>query len=460
MKEFKIAEITGAVGGELIKGEESYSVKGFSIDSREISEGQMFFAIVGERNDGHDYIRQVADKGCNSVVISDIEKLPEGIADINVILVENTTRALQSLAAYYLDSLHLKKKIGITGSVGKTSTRDFMYYVSSVKYKTGRNKKNYNNAHGLPLSILEFDEDTEVAVLEMGMDAPGEIKLLTEIVKPDIAIITKIAEVNIAMMKNLDNILKAKMEITTCFNENSTLVVNAACPYLAPEKVSGNYNLITVGGSDKEDYQISDVCDFGDKGIKYTLSREHNSYEIELPTAGAHNAFNAALAIAAGEILGISPDEAAKGLRNASLTGKRLNICEKDGIKVIDDTYNACEDSVKSAIDTLMATEGKRKIAILGDILGLAERAKESHSSVGRYAGEKGADILVAIGDDARYYAEGAKESMDEGKVMFLPEKEDFIRIKDQVIREGDVVLVKASRGMEMEKIVSKILEG
>ncbi len=461
MKEFTIEEIAKATGGEILKGRKDDRVRGFSIDSREVKPGQMFFAIKGENNDGHDYITQTMSKGCSSIVISD-EKRAEELKDddVNVILVKNTTKALQDLSKYYLNLLPLKKKIGVTGSVGKTSTRDMMYYVASTKYKTGRNKKNYNNAHGLPLSILDFDEDTEIAVLEMGMDAPGEIELLTEIVRPDIAIITKIAEVNIAMMKNLDNILKAKMEITSFFDENSVLAVNSSCPYLTPEKVSGRYRLVTVGETEKEDYRVTDICDFGDKGIKYTLSRNHKQYDIELSTAGAHNAFNASLAIAVGELIGVSPEEAAEGLKRAELTGKRLRICEKNGIKVIDDTYNACEDSVKSAIDTLAAAEGSRKIAILGDILGLANRAEACHSSVGRYAAQKNIDLLVAVGDDARYYAEGAKESMEESRVMFFAEKDDFLKVKNSIIRAGDVILVKASRGMEMEKIVNEILEG
>lgn len=459
MKEFTVSEIALATGGKVAAGCGENIVRGFSIDSREISPGMMFFAIVGENNDGHDFINQVTEKGCTAVAVSDEGRVSEAAeAGADVILVENTTKALQLLAKYYLNMLPIKKKIGVTGSVGKTSTRDFMYYVAASKYKTGRNKKNYNNAHGLPLSILEFDEDTEIAVLEMGMDAPGEIALLAEIVRPDIGIITKIAEVNIAMMKNLENILKAKLEITDYFDENCTLIVNSSCPMLAPERVGGKYGLITAGTDGGEEYTVKDICDLGDKGIKYTLIRDHKEYKIELPVAGGHNAVNSALAIAAGGLIGIEPEEAAAGLARAELTGKRLKITEKDGVKVIDDTYNACEDSVKSAIDTLMATEGRRHVAILGDIIGLADRSQASHSSVGRYAADKGVDIIVAVGQEGRYYAEGAAETADESRVMYFPEKEDFIRVKDQVIQEGDVILVKASRGMEMEKIVKEIL--
>lgn len=459
MKEFTVAEIGSAVGGKLAAGSGESIVRGFSIDSREIRPQMMFFAIVGENNDGHDFIEQVIKKGCRTIAVSDESKVSQA-KDLgaDVILVDDTTKALQALAKYYLNMLLLKKKIGVTGSVGKTSTRDFVYYVASSKYKTGRNKKNYNNAHGLPLSILEFDEDTEIAVLEMGMDAPGEIDLLSEIVRPDIAVITKIAEVNIALMKDLDNIFKAKMEITNYFDEDCTLIVNSSCPMLAADKVAGDYGLVTVGVCGDENYTVKDICDLGDKGIKYTLIRDHKEYKITLPVAGAHNALNSALAIAAGGLIGIEPEEAAKGLALAELTGKRLKVTETENLKVIDDTYNACEDSIKSAIDTLAATSGDRHLAILGDIIGLADKAEKSHRAVGRYAAEKGTDLLIAVGREAVYYAEGAKELMDESKVMYFPEKEDFIKVKDQVIQKGDVILVKASRGMEMEKIVNEIL--
>ena len=158
-------------------------------------------------------------------------------------------------------------------------------------------------------------------------------------------------------------------------------------------------------------------------------------------------------------MIDISPEEAAEGLKNAQLTGKRLNVRENNGIKVIDDTYNACEDSIKSAINTLISTEGKRKVAILGDIIGLAHRAKDAHFDIGRYAAEKGIDELIAIGDEARHYAEGAKTIMAQGKIMYFPEKKDFFKEQDELIRPGDVVLVKASRGMELEEIVESILE-
>lgn len=460
MKTFTIGEILKATGGELICGSPADEVRGFAIDSRETGVGDMFFATKGARNDAHDFLADVIEKGCRALVISDMNKLPaEKPDDLSVIVTEDTLKALQELSRWYLNTLPLKKKIGVTGSVGKTSTRDMVYYVSAAKYKTGRNKKNYNSAFGLPLSILEFEPDTEVAVLEMGMDTFGEIELLADIVRPDIGIITHITDVNLLSMENLDNILKAKMEITTFFDESSTLIVNGSCRMLTPEKAAGNYHLITADTKQGADYVISDICDLGDKGIKYTLHRKDKQYEVNLPTAGAHNAMNSALAIAAGELLGIEPQQAIDGLGQAELTGKRLKVRENGGFKVIDDTYNACEDSVKSAINTLMATEGKRKVAVLGDIIGLAHRAEEAHRGIGRYAADRGVDLLIAIGEEARYYAEEAARIMGKDRAVYFPQKKDFIEAMTSLLKKGDVVMVKASRGMELEEVVEEILK-
>ena len=249
------------------------------------------------------------------------------------------------------------------------------------------------------------------------------------------------------------------MEITDYFQQDSVLVVNQSCDLLSKENVAGNYKLVTVGNDGKSDFIVSNICDFGDKGIKYTLDRNHKQYEVTLPVPGAHNAVNATLAIAACESLGISVEEAIEGLHQAQLTAKRLNIRGKGGIKVIDDTYNACPDSMRSALNTLTATKGIRKVAVLGDMYELGPDSGMFHEEIGRYAGEKKIDLLVAIGKDAEYIAEGAREILSPEQVKYFPEKEAFIESMEDMIFPGDVVLVKASRGMEMEKIVKKIFE-
>ena len=464
MREFTIAEVVSAVKGKLVNGSGDGSIFQICTDSRLAEPGDLFFPLIGENNNGHDYLAQVFERGCRSVIVSEPEKIPkeaflsDGMQP-DVILVENTTKALQDLAAYYLGTLPIKHKVAVTGSVGKTSTRDMMYYIASMKYKTGRNIKNFNNWFGLPLSILEFAPDTEAAVLEMGMDNFGQIETLARIAEPDIALITNIGISHIENLGSREGILKAKMEVTSCFDESCTLIVNSDCDMLCRENVTGPYKLVTVGTDEQNEYVVRDICDFGDKGIKYTLIHNDKSYTVNLSVPGAHNALNATLAIAAGRQMGIDIETSVRGLSEAQLTEKRLNIKEKDGIKIIDDTYNACPASVMSAITTLANTEGKRKIAIIGDMYELGGETESAHVEVGRFAGRTGLDYVIAVGDFAKGCAEGAGSFLPDERVLYYKDKQELLPKLDTLLTAGDVVLVKASRGMKMEEIVKEILK-
>ena len=466
MRPFTVEEIIKAVGGTLVSGEKENIVYRVCTDSRKAEPGDLFFPLKGENNDGHDFLGQVLEAGCRTIVVSDESKIPKQAfasqpGDADIIVVDDTTAALQALASYYLDCLPLKKKIAVTGSVGKTSTRDMLYYAASTSFKTGRNPKNFNNYFGLPLSIMDFEPDTEVAVLEMGMASAGEIETLARIARPDIAVITNIGVSHIENLGSREGILKAKLEVTCCFDENSVLVINADNDMLTPENVKGPYRVITVGTGENCDYRINDVCDFGDKGIEYTLCHEGKDYRIKLPVPGAHNAINASLAVAAAGLMGISPETAIKGLEQAELTEKRLNIKKQGRIKVIDDTYNACPESMKSALNTLMSTEveeGGRRVAVLGDMFELGKESPAAHLEVGRYAVEKKPDLLIAVGKDAEYIAQGA-EPLGDGHVLRYETREDLEKEVHEIIRPGDTVLVKASRSMEMEKTVKEILK-
>ncbi len=466
MREFTVGEILKATGGTLVWGRESSRVLSVCTDSRQAKPGDVFFPLIGEVNDAHKFLGQVIKAGCKTLVVSDESKVPKEAflgqsADTDIIVVEDTTKALQDLARYYLNSLPLKKKIAVTGSVGKTSTRDMLYYVASSKYKTGRSIKNFNNGFGLPLSILEFAPDTEIAVLEMGMSSPGEIIKLAELVRPDIAVITNIGVSHVENLGSRMGILREKMDVCAYFDETSALIINADNDMLTEENVKGNYNLITVGSEEYSAYTVNDVCDFGDKGIKYSLCHDDKKYEVSLPVPGAHNAINSALAVAAGSMLGITAEEAIAGLQAAELTGSRLKVKSGGGIKVIDDTYNACPESMKGAIDTLMATEpaeGGRRVAILGDMFELGAESRQMHLEVGHHAADKNPDLLVAAGSDAMYYVEGAAPLGAE-KILYFPDKAELLEAVSCIVQPGDVVLVKASRGMELEKIVKEILK-
>lgn len=451
-------QVEEATGGRLIQGTDE-QVLDICTDSRKAKAGDLFFALIGENHDAHAYVRQVLESGCRCLVISDREVLKQVKTGRNTaaVLVEDTTKALQDLAAWYLKLLDLKK-IAVTGSTGKTSTRDLIWQVCGSKYKTQKNQGNLNNHIGVPLTILSLEEDTQVAVLEMGMDKFGEIDQLARIVRPDIGVITNIGMAHIENLGSREGIFKAKMELTNYFEKDNTLIFHQQGEFLEKGRISGPYRIVTTGMDGKSDYIISDIGDFGAEGIQFNLEHKGIVQKFRLPVPGRHNAFNSALAVAAGVQLGITMEQAAHALAQAELTDKRLTIRGKNGIKVIDDTYNASPDSMKGALDVLMHTKGLRSVAILGDMFELGDTSACQHELVGRYAAQAGVQLLVAVGKDARYIKQGAEEAGLESALWFS-KKEDFLKDMASVIEKGDVVLVKGSRGMKMEEIVKKIME-
>ncbi|MEG2522021.1 MAG: UDP-N-acetylmuramoyl-tripeptide--D-alanyl-D-alanine ligase, partial [Anaerovoracaceae bacterium] len=394
----------------------------------------------------HDYIANAIKLGCKGVVLDNKDKL-KGIdlEQCNIILVEDSTLALQQLASYYLTKMNIKV-IGVTGSTGKTSTRDMIYAICKQKFKTKKNRGNFNTVVGVPLTVLEMDEDTEVAVLEMGMDRFGEIDTLAKLTNPSIGVITNIGVSHLEHLGSRDGIFKAKMEIVNYFNKDSALIVTESEDYLNRHNIKGEYKLVVSGDCANNNIRISDIKETSDNSLNYKVHANGETVEINLPVPGRHNAFNSGLAIAAAMELGITLEECAKGLEQLEITGKRLAIKKLNGIKIIDDTYNASPDSMKSALDTLKNTEGKRKIAILGDMFELGADEVKFHQEVGQFALNK-ADVIFTIGNLAKNISE--KNHYDT--------KEEFINDNKDFFVEGDVVLVKASRGMALEEIINKL---
>lgn len=457
MNKLNIRQITEAAGGVLLQGDDSAYITGVSIDSRTAGSGEMFAAVRGENTDGHRYIEAAAANGCTAVLIDDNtyrDKIPAGM---NAVLVSDTVKALQDIAAYYRAAMDIKI-IGVTGSVGKTTTSDMVRAVCSQKFKTAKTKGNFNNHIGLPLSILGFDPDTQIGILEMGMDRPGEIEFLAGIAKPDIGIITNIGTAHIEHLGSRENIFKAKMEIATYFDKESVLIVNGDDDFLS-EIHDTAYRLVKVGSLGSNQIYVYNISDSAENGVEFTLEYREQATRIHLPVPGRHNAVNAALAIAAGVEAGVSVQEAAAGLAGLELTDKRLSVKGKNGIKVIDDTYNASPASMKAAIDVLVSAKGLRRIAILGDMFEQGELSSRYHREIGEYVSDKPVDMLIAIGDDAAYIRDGALKTMSADRVKYYKTKNDFLKEIKNIITSGDVVLVKGSRGMAMEQIVKKIME-
>lgn len=459
MRKITVGQMKEVLGAELLIGSSEDYISGVSIDSRQVKQEDAFFAIIGENHDAHTFLPQVFSSGCKVAVVSDRQAALAAAKGegISLLCVTDTVAALQQLAKWYISLFDLKK-IAVTGSVGKTSTRDIAYAVMSTCYKTIKPQNNFNNEIGLPLTAFLIEEDTEAAVFELGMETLGEVHLLADIVKPQIAIITNVGLSHIETLGSREAILQAKLEITDFLRPEDCLIICDSADLLNRESAAGKYKLITVGRDGKSDFILSAICNQGEKGVQFTIEHNCKAQRIKLPMPGEHNIYNAALAISAAFQTGVSLEKAAEGTENIKLTDKRLAIKGGHGIKVIDDTYNASPDSMKSGISALMSVAGVRKVAILGDMFGLGDDSEKYHREIGTFAAGKGIDLLVTIGNYARYISENAAKEKDDF-VLHFANKEEFFQVIDKVIQTGDVVLVKGSRGMRMEQIVNKILE-
>lgn len=459
MKKTSVNRIAEMIGAELIAGFGEREITGISTDSRDVKASDLFFPLIGENHDAHAFLGQVFQSGCRAAVVSDREVALRAAADHDValLLTDNTVRALQKLAHAYIAQLSIKK-LAVTGSVGKTSTRDILHAVMSTRYKTIKPEKNFNNEIGVPLTAFQIEDDTEAAVFEMGMERRGEIHLLADIVRPETAIITNVGSSHIETVGSRQAILQAKLEITDFFTADDCLIIYNGGDILNKESAKGTYHLLTVGKDGNSDFIVSDICNLGEKGVQFTIEHNCKAQRIKLPVPGEHNVYNAALAIAAASRYGIGLEEAAAGVATMKITDKRLSVKGNRGIKVLDDTYNASPESMKAGLATLLSVAGLRRVAILGDMFGLGDESERYHREVGLFVGESNLDLLITVGNYAKYINEGALPQM-QGRAFHFETKGEFLKEIDAIVQKGDVILVKGSRGMKMEHIVKKILE-
>ena len=460
MNEITVSEILKATNGKLVSGSPEATVCGVTIDSRKVEEGFLFVAIKGENTDGHKYIESARDLGATCALVSSDVDVVDGIA---LVKVDDTAYALQELGKAYLTGLSMKK-IAVTGSVGKTTTRDLLHAAVSSIYKAGKNSGNLNNDLGLPLTVLSFDSSMQVGVMEMGtMGSLGEIHRLADIGRPDAAIITNIGVSHLETLGTRDNILKTKLEITDYFTKENTLIINADDDKLGIiEPNNYDFKIIKVGTEkafSAPDYLVSKVSDNGLNGTGFCLSVGGNIFDVVLPIPGAHNALNAALAIAGANVIGVSIEDAIRGISNMVPTGSRLRIVELDGIKIIDDSYNAAPQSMKAAITTLVNSDCDRRIAVLGDMYELGTDSEAMHSEVGRFAAESGVDILITVGENAFAIAKGAEaiKKSDAPIIVSTRTSEEAYAALSDVMQDGDLILVKASRGMKLDELVRRL---
>jgi UDP-N-acetylmuramoyl-tripeptide--D-alanyl-D-alanine ligase len=450
----KLGDLKRMINSSEVEGDQTIDFTGISINSRDDLNGKLFIPIKGERFNGHEFVKEAIEKGAVASLWDKNE--PNAPKDVPLVFVDDTLKALQQLAHSYRNELTIKV-VGVTGSNGKTSTKDMVYGVLSTVYKVQKTEGNFNNHYGLPLTILQTEEDTDVLVLEMGMSSRGEIELLSTIAEPDAAIITNIGESHLQDLGSREEIAEAKLEITAGLKDNGVLVY-IGDETLLQERIDRykNVKLISFGQESSNEY-FPVLVKQEVNGTSFTTNK--GSHNFFIPVLGKHNVFNALAAIAVGQLLGVSWEDSRKGLSQLKITQMRSEVVS--GIKgstLINDAYNASPTSMKAAIQLLQDLEGyKRKILVLGDMLELGDREQEFHKETGETIDPGKVNMVYTFGERGKWIAEGAKENLPEDRVLSFLSKDDLVLELEKTISDNDVVLFKASRGIKLEEVIDKL---
>lgn len=423
---------------------------GISIDSRTLQKGDLFFAIVGPRHDGHDYVSQALERGAAGVVASkSVALAPPAF----LVRVADTTRALQDLAQAVREQSGVQL-VGITGSMGKTTTKEAAACAIGSARRVLKSEGNLNNFYGLPLSLLKL-EDEEVAVLEMGMSAPGEIARLTEIARPDVGVITNVGEVHLEFFGSVSAIAEAKGELYAGLPRDATAVVNADDPLVLEQARRFKGRKIRFGVREPAEVRASEIR-ATPVGLRFTARCDGDAVDVETHLRGRHNVYNLLAGLAAASALELPFTEAARALvelEPARHRGERVDFGR--GFLLIDETYNSSPRALRSALEAVAEESASRRIAVLGDMLELGERAEEFHREAGKEVARLGIDRLVGVGKLARFLVEGAREGgLGEEDLLWVAEAEEAgLQLRDE-LEPGDVVLLKASRGVALERAI------
>lgn len=452
MKNLTLRNITRACQGTY-HGNESLldrEVAGVTIDSRKVEKDFLFVAINGERFNAHQFIPDTIEKGALCVVSH--EDL--GDTDYPYILVEATGHALLDIAKLYRDSFDVKV-VGITGSVGKTSTKEMIASVLAQKYNVHKTQGNFNNECGLPLTIFEMNEEHQVSVLEMGINHFGEMRKLSTVASPDICVITNIGVAHLEFLKTREGIMQEKTQMFQDMKPGGSVVLNGDDPLLSTiGPVKGSDPIFYGLDQDKNVIYATDVEPLGLKGTSCTIHLPEGSFSCVVPIPGIHMVSNALAGSAVGSKLGLTTEEIKRGIESLPSIPGRNHIIQTDRLILLDDCYNANPVSMKASLDVLNMGIG-RKVAVLGDMGELGPDYAALHRSVGEYAAEIGIDLVCAIGPMSKEIAEGA--ASDGTKALWFETKADFLAQTKDILKDGDNVLIKASHGMEFPEIVEAL---
>ncbi len=448
-----IKSIADMVKGTLTNPQyEQTVIHGVATDTRKLEQHQLFIPLKGENFNGHTFVQQAFEAGVAAVLWDRSEpNPPENQA---VILVDDTLSALQQLAKAYLQELGTHV-IGVTGSNGKTTTKDMIHAVLGTRYRVHKTGGNFNNHIGLPLTVLAMPEDTEIAVLEMGMSAKGEIDLLSRLANPNVAVITNIGESHMQDLGSREGIAEAKLEIINGLKEDGVLIYIGDEPLL---QKAYSCQTTTYGSGGQNDYQLQDV-DQSEAGTHFTIKGMEKTFFI--PVLGKHNVKNAMAAIAAGAYFGVTAEDAAKGLSGLKVTGMRLELIKTDsGLSIINDAYNASPTSMKAAIQLTESLEGyEKKMLVLGDMLELGDLEETFHKECGAVISPEKIDRVFTYGKLGAFIAKGALNRFEKERVSHFTEKKDLFQALKESASKGDLILFKASRGMKLEEIVKDLID-
>ena len=450
MKPFTLRDALNAVNGRYFGNEAALDsdIDRVTSDSRTAGTGALFIALKGTRVDGHDFMAGCIRAGAVAC-LTEREPTPQ---ERPAIQVDSTLRATGALAAWHRARFAIPV-IGITGSVGKTTTKEMIAAVLSQRFNTHKTQKNLNNELGVPWTLLRLDDGHQVSVVEMGISDFGEMRRLTHMVRPTIAVFSVIGDAHLEFLGNRDGVMRAKREIFEGMDENGLAVLNGDDPI--QRKCHPNMRRVTYGLGEGCDVRGSDVRNLGEDGMRMTVRHSGGTFEMAIPAFGSHLASAALAAAAVGLELGLTGEEIARGVAQYQTVGDRARVIHAGDMTIVSDCYNANPNSCQAAVDSLMQLEGKRRVCVLGDMLELGPRTEELHHGVGEYAAKAGVDLVSGCGPLSRAIADGAKAAGSD--VLYYEDKARLIAALGDILRPGDCVLVKASHSMAFEEIVKRL---
>jgi UDP-N-acetylmuramoyl-tripeptide--D-alanyl-D-alanine ligase len=458
---FDATGLAAAVGGRLVRSRDR-PIRGAAVDSRRVAPGECFFALPGERTDGHAFLDHAVAAGAAALVVTrplteaSMARLEEAAAGVTIVRVADGLAALHAAARSWRDGFD-PLVVGVTGSIAKTSTKEQTAEVLAERFTVLRSTGNENNEIGLPLTLFRLGPEHEVAVLEMGMYVPREIATLAALARPSIGVVTAVRGTHLSRAGSIDAIEQGKGELVEALPGDGTAILNADDPRVRRMASRTRATVVTYGFDERADVTAEDVVPLGESGMRFTLRVDGRRVTVRSPALGRHSVHNALAAAAVGLAAGMSHEQVARGLARPFRAPHRTTLVAAGGWRILDDSYNAAPDSMAAAVE-LLATLPGRRIAVLGEMLELGDASAEAHREVGRRAAGV-TDRLVVVGAGAAGIAEGARRAgMDEARVAQVVDRDEALRILCALLRPGDAVLIKASRGVELDVLVDRLL--